>query len=473
MNSKDRHTLAARSIPVIEPEYLPSVLSTASDLALVITEDGRTTSVMANEKTGGYGNLDHWHGRPLFQFLTQECQGKLQSILDRFAAGEPGPITAELNHRDNATWQFPIRYVIHRVGREGALLMLGRDLQQVAETQQQLVQAQVALERGYEERREFDARYRMLMAATRDAFVLVSVSDGRIRDLNAAAANVLGSGMDELEGAAFAQEFKDRRRTEFVESLLNVAMSETNSDLPVVTRSTRRAISVSPMLFRAAGERYLFCRLDPDDAEHPMDDRLSMTLNAMFRDGKDAIVFTDPKGVIEAANEAFVDMIDFGNISDVKGRSISDYLARGQIDTTVLLENAMRSGHMRVYSTRLKNELGGWTAVEISVSYLNIKSRPSVAFLVRDASRVEAMRTTLNPQSEEAVHHNVAELVGSAKLKDIVAETNDVIEKMCIETAIELTQNNRAAAAEMLGLSRQSLYVKLRKYGLQDRDGDS
>ena len=32
---------------------------------------------------------------------------------------------------------------------------------------------------------------------------------------------------------------------------------------------------------------------------------------------------------------------------------------------------------------------------------------------------------------------------------------------MCIETAVELTRNNRVAAAEMLGLSRQSLYVKL------------
>jgi DNA-binding NtrC family response regulator len=64
------------------------------------------------------------------------------------------------------------------------------------------------------------------------------------------------------------------------------------------------------------------------------------------------------------------------------------------------------------------------------------------------------------------------ELVGSATLKEIVAETTDVVEKMCIETAVELTRNNRVAAAEMLGLSRQSLYVKLRKYGLISRDGD-
>jgi len=51
-------------------------------------------------------------------------------------------------------------------------------------------------------------------------------------------------------------------------------------------------------------------------------------------------------------------------------------------------------------------------------------------------------------------------------LKDIVGQTTDLIEQMCIEAALQLTRDNRAAAAEMLGLSRQSLYVKLRRYGL-------
>ena len=50
-------------------------------------------------------------------------------------------------------------------------------------------------------------------------------------------------------------------------------------------------------------------------------------------------------------------------------------------------------------------------------------------------------------------------------------ETTDVIERLCIEAALELTRDNRASAAEMLGLSRQSLYVKLRRYGLGDLEG--
>jgi DNA-binding protein Fis len=35
-----------------------------------------------------------------------------------------------------------------------------------------------------------------------------------------------------------------------------------------------------------------------------------------------------------------------------------------------------------------------------------------------------------------------------------------------------LTGNNRAAAAELLSLSRQSLYVKLRKFGLLAKAGN-
>jgi DNA-binding NtrC family response regulator len=69
----------------------------------------------------------------------------------------------------------------------------------------------------------------------------------------------------------------------------------------------------------------------------------------------------------------------------------------------------------------------------------------------------------------------MTELVGRVPLKDIVRETTDLIEQLCIEAALELTGDNRASAAEMLGLSRQSLYVKLRRFGMGDPgvEGDS
>ena len=54
---------------------------------------------------------------------------------------------------------------------------------------------------------------------------------------------------------------------------------------------------------------------------------------------------------------------------------------------------------------------------------------------------------------------------------DTVAK-KDVIDRLCIEAALEITGDNRASAAEILGLSRQSLYVKLRRYGLGDLGSD-
>jgi transcriptional regulator PpsR len=459
-----------KPVPMIEQEFLADVLTAACDIGLIVSGKGRISSVLVKDKRAGFGNLDHWAGRQVQDFLTVECVPKFNAVLDRFNGGEPLPAGVELNHVDNAKWQFPIRYSMHRIGHDGQMLMLGQDLSQVAEAQKQLVQAQVALERGYEERREFDARYRMLMAFTRDAFVLVSVSDGRIRDLNAAAASLLGVSREDLQGATLAQEFQDRKRGEFVENLLNVAMSEADSDLNVVLRRSGQKVSVVPTMFRAAGERLLLCRLDPPATAVVSGDRLDVNLAALFRNGADAMVFTDPKGVIEAANEAFVDMVDFTHLVELKGRSLADFLGRGQIDMTTMLESAVSSGHMRTYATKLTNDFGTWTSVEISVSYLNNRAKPAMAFMIRDVGRAEAMRPTAAGPSEESVNRNVVELVGSTTLKDIVAETTDVIEEMCIETALELTRNNRAAAAEMLGLSRQSLYVKLRKYDLLAKD---
>ena len=38
-------------------------------------------------------------------------------------------------------------------------------------------------------------------------------------------------------------------------------------------------------------------------------------------------------------------------------------------------------------------------------------------------------------------------------------------------SALRITRDNRASAAEMLGLSRQGLYAKLRRYGIGELDG--
>ncbi|HKK97458.1 MAG TPA: transcriptional regulator PpsR [Marivita sp.] len=471
MNSSGSNFWSSGSVPLIDAEVLSSILAVASDIALVVSHEGTILSVLVNPNETSFGKLNHWEGRPLKNFLTRECIPKIEAVMATMAKGELPSRSIELNHSDNAVWEFPIRYSFHPFGGDGSFLMLGRDLRPIAETQQQLVQAQMSLEQGYEARREFDARYRLLLRTVRDSVVFISVNDGKIKDLNDPAASLLGSTREDLIGSSFSQEFRDKRREEFIEALINAAISENNNGVEVQARRGRQRIVISPSVFRAAGERILICRMSTAEDTAARFDSLTGSLASVFEKGSDAIVFTNVTGNIEACNDSFLDLVDAAHAVDVRGRSLADFLGRGQIDMSVLVENARRAGQMRMYSTKLLNDFGAKTPVEMSVTFIDNRSEPELGFIIRDISRVDAMRKA-PVQTNEDSSRNVMELVGSATLKEIVSETTDVVEKMCIETAVSLTRNNRVAAAEMLGLSRQSLYVKLRKYGLLNKDGD-
>jgi transcriptional regulator PpsR len=466
-----RHLLNGGKLPLIAPDLLGEILATASDVALLVAPSRRVISVLVNPHHRSFGQLTDWEGAHLKDILTEESLRKVEARINEMHGARHGETAVELNHADQTNWEFPVRYSMHRIGADDSILMLGRDLRPIAEVQQQLVQAQLALERDYETQRELDTRYRVLMEVARDPVIMVSMSTGRISDINPAAAQLLGGQRSELVGAAIAQEFEGRRRGEFLESLANLAVTESSGPIELIARRSQKRVFITPTVFRAAGERVLLCQLDTSEGGQAASDELADNIARLYHEGVDGIVFTDGDGNIRAANEAFLNLTDTANIAAVRGRSLTDFLARGAVDLRVLLDNVKRTGQLRLYATRLTTDFMGQIAVEISATWLNDRPNPILALVVRDASRADTLRRPAFGQPDDGVR-NVMELVGSSTLKDIVAETTDVIEKMCIETALELTRNNRVAAAEMLSLSRQSLYVKLRKYALLNKDGE-
>ncbi len=138
----------------------------------------------------------------------------------------------------------------------------------------------------------------------------------------------------------------------------------------------------------------------------------------------------------------------------------------------MLLSNLRQHGAVGVFTTSLRGEVGAVHEVEISASQLESAQPPTLAFAVRDIGRrlpgEERVPAKLARSASE-----LTELVGRVPMKDIVSETSDLIEQLCIETALQMTNDNRALAAQFLGLSRQSLYVKLRRYGLGDLGSDN
>jgi transcriptional regulator PpsR len=140
------------------------------------------------------------------------------------------------------------------------------------------------------------------------------------------------------------------------------------------------------------------------------------------------------------------------------------WLLRGAVDWGVLNTSLRQQRTVRNFATEVRTLSGMTLPVEVSAVYLE-RPEPMYAFFVRDMDRRMQSTSTLT-QSQVHPFAELSQLVGRRPIKDIVGETVDTIERMCIEAALELTHNNRASAAEMLGLSRQSLYVKLRRFDM-------
>jgi transcriptional regulator PpsR len=164
------------------------------------------------------------------------------------------------------------------------------------------------------------------------------------------------------------------------------------------------------------------------------------------------------------ANQAFLDLVQVVSRSQVIGERLGRWLSRPGADLNVLLANVRRHGFVRLFATRIHSELGSEAEVEISAGSRNEGEQRHYGLLIRDVgTRLPAPRQRAGQGARLGA---ATKPVGSAPLRDLVSETVTVIEQHYIETALDLTRGNRKAAAELLGLSRQGLYAKLARYGL-------
>ena len=182
----------------------------------------------------------------------------------------------------------------------------------------------------------------------------------------------------------------------------------------------------------------------------------------------DAVVLTDPQGRVQGANAAFLDLVQLATDEQVRGEPLERWLGRPGIDFNVLLANLRQHGSVRRFSTLIRGEYGATADVELSATAVHGGKEPGFGFTIRNIGDRLSVESSSSVRELPRSVEQLTELVGRVPLKDLVRETTDVIERLCIEAALELTGDNRASAAELLGLSRQSLYVKLRRYGLGD-----
>jgi transcriptional regulator PpsR len=450
----------------LAPEEAAALLAAASDITLVLDPAGVIEDLSSNLADLPAVDVADWVGRPWVDIVTPESRTKVQSLLQE-AGARNSRRWRHVNHPGAAGSDFPVMYAAVPMGSSGRVLAMGRDVRGLAELQQRLVDAQHALERDYWRLRHVETRYQLLFESVSEAILVVDGASGKVLDANPAAKDVLGQPVKRLVGQVFGAGLPDRARRELAALLGRVRASGRSEDVVVrVGAPLRTELRVSASLFVQDDKPLYLLRLrgaDGDAGAALPRPSLSQVVDRL----PDGFVLTDPDGRVLSANGAFVELAQMAAEDQLLGETVDRWLGRPGVDLQVMLATLRQQGALRLFGTVVHGEHGVDAEVEVSAVAVPDAEPPCLGFSVRHVGRRIGPALQGGKAAPRSVEQ-LTQLVGRMPLKDLVRESTDLIEQLCIEAALQLTQGNRASAAEMLGLSRQSLYVKLHRYGMAE-----
>lgn len=452
----------------LDSDSAAELVAATADIALILDKDGVIRDVATGNSELGAEIDGKWLGRSWSSTVTDESRPKIQSLISEAVSGAPSR-WRQVNHITAKGTDVPVVYSAIKFGNKGRIMAIGRDLRAVATLQQRLVDAQQSVDREYARLRSAETRNRLLFQLASEAVLILDAATLRIVEANPAATQLLGLNARRIAGRTFPEGF-DAESTQALGAMLaNVRAGGRAADVRARLADGNRELLVSASVFREERSTLLLLRataLDSDKLAELVPSSRTRYLD-MVEAALDGFLVTDTEGKVLAANPAFLDLVQVATEEQARGESLDSWLGRPGVDVNVLLAQLRERGSVRLFTTTLRGAHGSSVDVEICAVAMPANEPDCYGFTIRDIGpRVSAAQRAAPPLTRSV--EQLTELVGRVPLKGIVRETSEIIERLCIEAALELTNDNRASAAEMLGLSRQSLYVKLRRYGLGD-----
>jgi transcriptional regulator PpsR len=455
-------------IGTLDADAAARLMVASNDVAMVIDREGIIRDIAVTNAEMSREAFDHMVERRWVDTVTEDSRRKVEEIL-RDASTSRESAWREVNQQ-SGTGSIPVRFRAIDAGSNGLLFALGRDLRNDHAMQQRILQTQQAMERDYVKLRQAEQRYRVLFQVSSEPVLIVDPISKKIIEANPAAGEMIGTDYSGLSGQVFAKLFHPESR-EIVTALLNDTSGASRSESVAVRLADGRdGISAIASTFRQDGVVHALVSLSKTKAEAPIsEDASKQKLLRVLNRIPDAFVVTDDDLTIIDANLAFLELSQLISVDAAKQQPLSRFLGRPGVDLRVLMRNLQDHGAVRNFGSIVRTVHGDQEEVELSAVSVRNGLDATHGFVIRPVRRATARAGETLTQLPRTAQE-LTQLVGRVSLKEIVAETTDVIEQMCIKAALAITGNNRASAAEILGLSRQSLYSKLGRHGMTGDD---
>lgn len=435
------------------------------DVTLVLTLDGVIREVTLGGATVSEAGTDKWIGRPWGETVGDVGGDKVKRMVED-ARAKGVSAFRQLNQRFPSGAEMLMEYTTVRLG-DSRLMAVGKSLHAVAELQSRLIAAQQAMERDYWKLRQVETRYRSLLHASNEALVLIDAADMRVVEANPAALRALdidAHRVQALVGRNFLIEVADADQETFQALLVRVReQGKAPGVLLHLGRNGAGSLVRASLMTAESGLLFLL-QLAPTVQPLAADQKRTLSVSDLVARGPDGFAVVDMDGRIVSGNRAFLDIVQMGSEGAVVGERLTRWLGKPGADVSVLIENVRRHAVVRLFATTIHGELGSDTEVEISAVGDSETEPEYVALTIRDVGR--RLAAPKDGDKLAAVLGALTEQIGRSSLRALVRGTVGLVERHYVESALELTNGNRTAAAVLLGLSRQSLYAKLKRYGI-------
>ena len=452
---------------------MPAFSVAEPDITLHLDEHGVIREASSSCAVSGE-SIETWVGRAWPDTIAGEGGQQVRQMIDDARASGVSAFGKVLQRFPSGR-ELPFEYTTILVnGRKGGLLVLGKSLQVVADLQLRLAAAQRATEREYWKSRDVETRYRLLFDASDEAVLMVRGDDFRVMDANPAAIRAFGfapgwvftAGLDEAETEAFQSML---RRVREHGRALGLILHPGAERAPVAVRASVVAAEL--------GLHYLLHVAPAGSAQAAVSKMPAPAVAESLADGlierlPDGFLVVGLDGLIQRVNRAFLDQLGMASAGAVIGEPLGRWLSHPGADATVLLATLRRHGSAVAMRTTIYGELGLETTVEISGAAAAGDKARCFALVSRDIGR-RTLEVANEPDALPlALLDASARQLGELTLQQIVRQTADAVESHVIKTALDRVQGNRTAAAEILGLSRQSLHAKLNRQAAGELQAD-
>jgi transcriptional regulator PpsR len=449
-----------------DPAAIAAILAAAVDVTILMTEDG----VICDQVLAGPDLPQNifvgWPGKSLSETVTFESRSQIEQLLGEATYGKPSR-WRQVNHPVHGGPDIPISYTALRAGSNGHIIAIGRDMSSVAILQQRLLSAEQAVEQEYHRLRSSETRFRVLLQSASDAIMIVDARTLRVVECNPTVAIVLNRPTKRVLGGAISELF-DTADFEIVKSAIDSLRNVGRTDDVILHPSDdQHQVVLSLSMFRQENSAYFLLRMVPHSigTSAVVLPKAQSKVVKIISEMPDGFIVTDTELNILTANSSFLEFVQLASEEQVRGISVERWLGRPGIDLNLMISQLKDKGEIRNFQTIVRGQFGSTADVEISAVSVTEGDTPCFGFALHPVSRQRAGEGNQTHSLLRSVDE-FTKLVGKVPLKELVRESTDIIERLCIEAALQINGDNRASTAEMLGLSRQSLYVKLNRYGI-------